>query len=556
MRDAILGAALLGGAGVLGVACGGNSDDSCPSGNICIPADGSADGMGADQQLADVRRDANGNGDSGDGGMTTDGSNQGESAGCDLSQVPSQNDCVLQDGNGLFVARPPYGNDSTGDGTIEAPYATLTTAVTSLAGPSTTHRIYVCNGSYSDQVTVSSAVAIFGGVTCDEADAGSESGDGGSRKWTYTAGTRAVVSGTSADFVLKIDSAMTNPIDIEDMEFDGAGGASPGQSSIAVFVNASARVSMTRVKLEGGIGGTGSPGGSGGPGTTPVGANGENATDDNGAGRAICTCGSQLTVGGSGGTDEQVSSNQGGSGGPGQANGSSTPYAPSPSSSDTGAGGNGAITSPLTACANGFPGAEPPEETGSTVGAAAYALSSSGFVSTGNGGMGVTGDIGQGGGGGGGGAVLITDLIGGGGGGACGGCGGVGGTGGAGGGSSIALAVVDSNVTLLTCIVQGGTGGPGGPGGPGGSGGPGGLGGIGAVGGCGGGGGGQGGLGGPGAGGGGGASLGIAETATTSTVTLVSTTPTAGTPGTGGLDGDGKTTYRGATGLAASQQSF
>jgi hypothetical protein len=37
---------------------------------------------------------------------------------------------------------------------------------------------------------------------------------------------------------------------------------------------------------------------------------------------------------------------------------------------------------------------------------------------------------------------------------------------------------------------------------------------------------------------------------------LISTTPTAGTPGTGGLDGDGTTTYQGATGSMVGQQSL
>jgi hypothetical protein len=176
----LLGGIFLAGTGsVVAIGAQGCASVSCQDDENCPPTsgDGSTDGPLSDHQLTDVRKDGKGNGDSGDGGMLTDGPSDGESGGCDLKQTPSKNDCVLQDGNGLFVAPPPYGNDTTGTGTIEAPYQTLTKAVSELS-TSTAHRIYVCNGTYSDQVTVSQGVGIFGGRS---SQMGVRCGDSGGR---------------------------------------------------------------------------------------------------------------------------------------------------------------------------------------------------------------------------------------------------------------------------------------------------------------------------------------------------------------------------------------
>jgi hypothetical protein len=531
--------------GVVQVAACGNIDPFCAN-NFCGGADASHDGRSDVQVTEGGKPDvaaSDGGHDAGDGSVK-DG-NSDSPPGCDLTEAPSKNNCVLQDGNGLFVAPAPYGNDTTGTGTIEAPYATISKALASLA-TSTAKRVYVCDGAYSDQFTISSGVGIFGGLTCGLADGGA---DGGGGTWAYAAGTRAQVTGTSADFVMKVDT-VTDVVDVEDLELDGATATTPGQSSIAAFVNASTKVSMERVKLVGGTGATGAVGGAGTAGTTPAMANGNAAAGTGGAPQQACACGTQTTIGGQGGNDVAAGGQMGADG---QANGSTAPYAASPGPGDTGAGGGGATT--LVSCVNGHQGAQPPEATGGTPGAAGYTLTASGFASTGTGGVGEAGNIGQGGGGGGGDNLSITLTSGGGGGGACGGCGGAGGTGGGGGGSSIALASLGSMVTLVNSVVDGGQGGVGGAGGAGGSGGAGGLVGNGAGGGCNGGAGGQGGMGGPGAGGGGGASVGIA-TDSTSTVNLTATTPAAGTAGAGGLDGNGMTTYAGATGLAAAQHAF
>jgi hypothetical protein len=551
MRKLVMvGGCLLATGAMVAVAVQGCASVSCDETDTCqqTSTDGSTDMQSTDRVLTDVPTDRKGK-DGGDSGPT-DGSKEGEAGGCDLTLPPSKDNCVLQDGNGLFVAPPPYGSDTTGTGTIEAPYATIETALMNLSG-TTPPRVYVCNGTYSDQITVTSGVGIFGGLTCGGGpDGGTDGGsDGGARKWAYATGTRGQIMGSSASFVLEVDS-VAETVDIEDLEFDGATATTPGQSSVAAFVNASPKVTMQRVKLLGGAGATGTTGGVGTPGTTPSGANGNSVTGIAGAGEVECACGAAITVGGSGGSDNPIGVGGGTPGASGEANGSTTPYPASPVAADNGDGGAGNTGS---GCGNGNQGAQPPEATGGSPGSATYTLTASGFASTGLGGTGATGNVGQGGGGGGGDDQVLTNNAGGGGGGGCGGCGGVGGIGGGGGGSSIGLVAVSSTITVLDSVIIAQQGGAGGEGGGGGTGGAGGQKGTGT--GCNGAAGGQGGTGGPGAGGGGGASVGVATDAT-STVSLSGTTPTAGTAGAGGLDGDGTTTYQGVMGLAIAQKSF
>jgi hypothetical protein len=178
------------------------------------------------------------------------------------------------------------------------------------------------------------------------------------------------------------------------------------------------------------------------------------------------------------------------------------------------------------------------------------------------------GNPGRGGGGGGGGGIFFISYDtgtcfphrgGGGGGGGAGGCGGSGGAPGRGGGASVAMLLVNSNVTLHSVDVRssgggaGGAGQPGGLGGMGGRGGPGGagiknvpieFGGDGGSGGR----GGTGGPGGPGGGGGGGPSIGVWCSSAASRVTT-----DGGTTfiiGAGGMGGSSQG-QQGATGLTA-----
>lgn len=358
------------------------------------------------------------------------------------SDVPSNtNDpCVLSDGSGVFVSAST-GNDSTGNGSAASPYASITKALGNLGGKA---RIYVCNGTYNEQVSITGAVGLFGGLTC----AGT---------WSYAVGTHAQVNGPANEPALLI-SAASAAVDIEDMAFTAPNASSQdssgnGQSSIAALVNASSSVTFHRCGLTAGSGASGAAGSSSSNYTGATASDGSANNGATGGSGGVAVCGTGTSTGGNGG--DGVSGSAGG-GGNGTASGSLVTQA--------GFDGTG---EPAGAASCGSPSANPGANgTAGSGGAPALAygsLAATGWTPTG-GGSGNAGNPGQGGGGGGGKTTPATGGTGGG----AGGCGGAGGTGGHGGGASLALASVSSSVTLdSACTLATATGGAGGEGGDG-----------------------------------------------------------------------------------------
>ncbi len=440
---------------------------------------------------------------------------------CTPGAAPAANGCIT-DTSGVFVATAAdNGSDATGTGTMGSPYATVSNAV-ALQGTATA--IYVCGGAYTDQITVSAAVTIYGGLTCAKG------------VWVYSASAVPVVTGATDSFALKVDG-VSGAVDIEDLEIEGAG-ASAGDSTVALWTNNATNVALHRVKVVGGTGGQGAKGadGTAHPNyvTGDAGVEGGGTTVGVGGGAAgVNSCAD--------GTMPQ--GGQGGAGGAAPSGGSDgTPsYATPDPAGFTGAGET------ATECAVGGTGTK--GSYGEDGGVAGTVASNSGawslsgvawtpMVST----AGTNGGPGQGGGGGGG------NIGGGGGGGGAGGCGGAAGQGGTSGGASFALLSVNSTVTMDHCTVVGGKGGTGGNGGAGEAGQSPGTpgGGAGTLNaGCSGGQGGYGQGGGGGAGGYGGPSAAIAyvggtvpaDPANASTVTASTTTATAAIGGSGGTGG-------------------
>ncbi len=361
---------------------------------------------------------------------------------------PSDNGCIT-DTSGVFVATAAdNGSDTTGNGSMEMPYATLSNALaaapnnTMLSNPTV---FYVCGGAYTDQVIVSSAVTIYGGLTCAKG------------VWAHSGSASAVpvVTGTTDGFAVKVDG-VTGVVDLEDLEIEGAN-AAPGDSTIALWANNATSVALHRVKV---VGGTGGQGGNGADGT----AKPNYVTSDAGVEGGAGASGFGAGVGGLNSCVDGTMS-QGGSGGAGGGsptggqNGSIGYSTPDPIAA-TGAG------STATQCAVGTGGvAGSYGEDGGAPGtvassAGSWSLSSAAWFSAVSA-AGTNGGPGQGGGGGGG------NTGGGGGGGGAGGCGGAAAHGGASGGASFALLSLNSTVTLDDCTLVGGTGGAGGKGGNG-----------------------------------------------------------------------------------------
>ena len=155
---------------------------------------------------------------------------------------------------GVFVSATT-GQD-TAIGTKLQPVKTITEGIAKAAqlGKS---RVYVCNGSYAEQVSLDAqhdGIGLYGGFDCGRGWA-----------WDGDAGATQVV-GPGALYALRVD-ATTKSIAIEDLSFTvpdatGQDSTGAGNSSIAAFVsNESAGVNFQRVGLRAGAGAGGSGGG-------------------------------------------------------------------------------------------------------------------------------------------------------------------------------------------------------------------------------------------------------------------------------------------------------
>jgi hypothetical protein len=433
---------------------------------------------------------------------------------CDLTADITASPACVDDGIGVFVDTT-NGSD-TNTGSKASPFKTIAKGI-GAAGAKP--RVYVCDGIYPEDVslTEANAISIYGGLACVA--------------WTYDGNQPTVGTSTLA---LHVDGA-TKPVVLSDLAFQAANGVNPGDSSVAAFVNASTQVTLRRVKLRPGTGQAGGPGVTGSNSTTVAQSDtsiiGGSATNGTGGPAHACTLcmDSVNSTGGGGGSGGATTQSAGDNGSP---NLSGT----SPTDGKGGAAG----------CMAGDNGPNGPAANAALGATAVGKLTSTGWSPAG-GESGGNGSPGQGGGGGGGTGSLTSP--GGGAGGGCGGCGGAAGQAGMGGGSSIGLMSVMSTVILASCdilTVAAGNGGSGSAGQPGQLGGYAGK----AVSpGCAGGVGGEGGTGGAGGGGAGGLSVGIVWTNTQPTMdqTTNIVVPSApATKGTGGLPG----TNDGIDGLA------
>jgi hypothetical protein len=429
-------------------------------------------------------------------------------------------------------------------GTKEKPFKSITAAL----NKANVTRVYACAESFSEPVTISATVELYGALDC-------------TKSWAYIGATQKKTTlKADAD---KVPLTLTGDATIEDFAIMAADAMVDGGSSIAVIA-VQVKASFARCDLAVGAGKAGLQG------TTPTdpvgpmtsddvaikGNDGKNACMDpsaqlGGAAKenALCPFASGGPIGGSGGQGTVPT------GGNGEA---------TPATMQTALGGVGQPNiDPLWSCVIGqggigASGAAGVSGNGAMGADSLGALDSSGYT----GAPGQPGGVappGQGGGGGGGakGKSACAGASGGGGGAA--GCGGKGGLGGGAGGASLALVSLAATLSFEKVTIKVGVGGDGGNGGDGQVGGSGGKGGVGGTGSatldaCDGGKGGQGGTGGKGGGGRGGHAIGIAYTGATMPLTKGATF-TKGTPGKGGL-GAADMMHDGDAGVQADVQAF
>lgn len=419
-------------------------------------------------------------GSSTDGGADVDASPV--PPGCDLTKDPKDSPKCIDEDAGVFVS--PTGKPGAA-GTRTDPVGSITDALPKLDGPKgRIPRIYVCAGDYSENVSVSTRVDIFGGLDC--------------ASWAPGAAKPKFTAKAPGDFALKITGA--RDISITDVAFAAQAAGQSAANSIAAFVTeASGNVRFARVDLaalEGANGATPAAPGADGklmssmPGIDTLDGNMGGGVD--GGEEQKCTCaGGKTSSGGRGGKANGESG----------AAGKETIVPPMPAAS-TGAGG--ILGQPCAGPGTGTSGSDGPAGAEADAATGLGELSATGWIGR-DGGKGGDGAAGQGGGGG----VGVAGA--GGGSGSCGGCPGLGGEGGKGGGASIALLVFNASKLSISSVIlstkKAGDGGSGVGGGTGIAGGTAGL--AANANACNGGKGGTGGNGGAGAGGAGGVSVGI-----------------------------------------------
>lgn len=426
-------------------------------------------------------------------------------------------------GDGIDGSRcGPIFVSSTGDdddvGTIEAPVASLQTAIDLAAGYDPPRAVYVSTGTYSESIALASGVSLFGGY-----DAGDD--------WQRSSSAPAILRGASPA-VRATDLTLDVTIDL--FRIESVDAAEAGASSITIdLLQNDATVFLSRSEVRAGRGGDGVAGANGVSASAFAddGDDGENGCENSGGICGNCEQPSRgfggfgLTVGTIGGA--------GGRPAIGEADGGGQESGEAGGDGEDGAfGGAGGV--------DGLNGGRGGDGADGAVGISGSDGDGGSASERGlDGQPGSHGGGGGGGGGGSGGIDGICDSFGGaGGGGGAGADGGTAGKGGTAGGDSIGIVLANTNLELRDVHIRtalGGTGGDGGRGGLGGSGGGGGVGGTGfedsGAGGNGGA-GGRGGDGGHGGGGGGGSSLGIfADTADTIVQTDVTFEIGAGGPG-------------------------
>ena len=491
-----------------------------------------------------VSRDSSADGPVGDGSKPldaapTDGAAEGGPPVCNPAADPKDSPACVVDAEGIFV--DANGSDAS-PGTSTQPVKTIGTGISLAQG--SRGRVYVCAGSYSEAVALTTSVSIYGGFACGT--------------YAYT-GVLPVVTAPGGSQALTVTGASN--VTIEDMQWvspdatgtDGNGG---GMSSIAASLANDPGLTVKRCAFQAGAGAAAVNGSTTGD-TYAASAPGGLAGTATGGGADVaqtCTNGSGTTDSGKGGGPSSGGSN----GTMGTSDPAISPAYPDDGNHD-GAKGTNCGSGSAHAGSYGLAG------TAGLAATTAGKLAATGWMPS-AGGIGVAGGVGQGGGGG-----ASTDATGGGGSGSPGGCGGDGGKGGAGGGASIGLVVYQSTVSLSSSTLVVTTGGAGGSGSKGGTGQSVSGGGSGAGLACQGGAGGYGGSGGGGAGGTGGISVGIAWTGTAPTLdgTLTPTAPalagvtlpsSAAAGGGGGAGGDAVATMArggqtGATGAAGVAQA-
>lgn len=252
----ILNKALLtlafGGMTAVVAACPASLDDRC-AGGACDPNASSSGDAATDGPIVD-----------------------GNPPGCDPAKEQKDQEACLNNEFAVFVStlgRP----DATG--TKEAPVNTVKRALELVGG--TKQRIYVCEGTYDERVSLKVPVSLYGGFSCE----------GG----TWKANNSRPVFGRKNEQGFALDVGAAGAFEIVDLEFDAAPGSATSKNSIGARVVSSPGLTLKRVTLAAAAGAEGASAGAAATGVrVPTDGKGIGGSTGAGGGPRACTC----TIGG------------------------------------------------------------------------------------------------------------------------------------------------------------------------------------------------------------------------------------------------------------------
>lgn len=281
--------------------------------------------------------------------------------GCDLTKSPKDSAACIDNAVGVFVA--PNGDDSAA-GTKTLPLKTIAKGVEAAAAKGLP-RVYVCEGTYAENVEVKSPVSIYGGLSC---------------AWASTDVKPKLAP--PKGIALRI-TKVSGGVLVEDMEIVGsADAATPGDSAIGVFVSESTGVTLRNDAISAGAGTAGSKGASRSNYTGAAATGGGNSNGATAGTGASCTCvDGNTSKGGNGAAGNGV----------GIGDGSSNPAV----------GTSNAGSSSTVTCADGLVGANGNAQTAGASSSAPGTVTSTGWNVDTSIAAAANGNPGQGGGGGG-----------------------------------------------------------------------------------------------------------------------------------------------------------
>ena len=144
---------------------------------------------------------------------------------CDLTKSLADSPSCVSDGVGIFVS--PAGDDN-GAGGKGAPVKTVAKGL-ALAASRGLLRVYVCDGTYSENVEITTAVGLIGGLSC-----------------TWAPGAAKPRIAPAKGIGLKVTKVAGNVI-VQDVEIDGQADKNVlGDSANASFVSESSSVTFRK----------------------------------------------------------------------------------------------------------------------------------------------------------------------------------------------------------------------------------------------------------------------------------------------------------------------